>query len=115
MNRNFLAVIALVSLFSCPSYAQIDSLKHKIEQIIKTKDATVGVSIRGIESKDSLNINGEMHFPMQSVFKFHIALAVLDQVDQGKLTLNQEIFISKKELLPNTWSPIRDKYPGWEC
>ncbi len=112
MNRFFLAFIALVSFFSCPSYAQIDSLKHKIEQILKTKDATVGVSIRGIESKDSLNINGEMHFPMQSVFKFHIALAVLDQVDQGKLTLNQEIFISKSELLPNTWSPIRDKYPN---
>lgn len=112
MNRNFLAFIVLVSLFSCPSYGQIDSLKNKIEQIINTKDATVGVSIRGIENHDSLSINGDGRFPMQSVFKFHIALAVLDHVDQGKLTLNQEIFISKKELLPNTWSPIRDKYPG---
>ena len=111
MIRKLLIVSAVLSFFTFLSYAQIDSLKHKIEQIIKTKDATVGVSIRGIESKDSLNINGEMRFPMQSVFKFHIALAVLDQVDQGKLTLNQEIFISKKELLPNTWSPIRDKYP----
>jgi beta-lactamase class A len=87
-------------------------LKYKIEQITKTKDATVGISIRGIESKDSLNINGEKHFPMQSVFKFHIALAVLDQVDRGDLSLDQEILISKSELLPNTWSPIRDKYPA---
>ena len=110
MIRKLLIVSAVLSLFTFHSFAQIDSLKNKIEQIVKTKDAVVGVSIRGIESKDSLNINGEMHFPMQSVFKFHIALAVLDQVDQGKLTLNQEIFISKKELLPNTWSPIRDKY-----
>ena len=112
MYRNFLAVIALVSLFSCRSYAQIDSLKNKIEQIIKTKDATVGVSIRGIENHDSLSINGDSRFPMQSVFKFHIALAILDKVDKGELNLNQEIFISKKQLLPNTWSPIRDKYPN---
>lgn len=111
MNRRKIFIVALFALFAFRVHPQIDSLKNKIEQILKTKDATVGVSIRGIESKDSLNINGEIHFPMQSVFKFHIALAVLDQVDQGKLTLNQEIFISKKGLLPNTWSPIRDKYP----
>ncbi len=46
---------------------------------------------------------------MQSVFKFHIALAVLDLVDQGKLSLDQKVFIKKSELLPNTWSPIRKK------
>jgi beta-lactamase class A len=112
MIRKLLIISAVFSLFTFHSYPQIDSLKNKIEQIIKTKDATVGVSICGVETKDSLSINGEKHFPTQSVFKFHIALAVLDQVDQGKLNLNQEIFISKKELLPNTWSPIRDKYPN---
>jgi len=106
MIRNLLIVSTVFSLFACRLNGQIDSLKNKIEQIIKTKDATVGVSIGGVETKDSLSINGEKHFPMQSVFKFHIALAVLDQVDRGDLSLDQEIFISKGELLPNTWSPI---------
>ena len=109
--QKILIGVAILSLFASSSYSQIDSLKNKIEQIIKTKDATVGVSICGIENKDGLNINSEMHFPMQSVFKFHIALAVLNQVDKGKLKLDKEIFISKKELLPNTWSPIREAYP----
>ena len=48
---------------------------------------------------------------MQSVFKFHIALTVLDLVDKGALHLDQKIRIAKKDLKPNTWSPIRDKYP----
>jgi beta-lactamase class A/beta-lactamase class A VEB len=49
---------------------------------------------------------------MQSVFKFHIALAVLSEVDKGKLSLNQEIKIMKNELLPNDiWSPLRDENP----
>jgi len=111
MIRKLLILSIVLSLFIFDSYPQLDSLKNKIEQIIKTKDATVGVSIRGIENNDSLSVNGDAHFPMQSVFKSHIALAVLDQVDKEKLKLDQEIFISKDELLPNTWSPIRDKYP----
>ena len=112
MIRKLLIISAVFSLFTFHSYSQIDSLKNKIEQIIKTKDATVGVSIYGIENKETVHINGEKRFPMQSVFKFHIALAVLDQVDKENLSLEQEIFISKDELLPNTWSPIRDKYPS---
>jgi len=111
MNRKLLFIVSILSLFTFDINAQIDSLKNKIEQIINSKDAIVGVSIRGIENNECLDINSEKHFPMQSVFKFHIALAVLDKVDKDKLNLDQEIFIRKRELLPNTWSPIRDKYP----
>lgn len=111
LMSKFLIIVTVLSLFTCRSFAQIDSLKKIIEQIINTKNAVVGVSIYGIENEASININSEKHFPMQSVFKFHIALAVLNQVDKGKLKLDEEIFISKKELLPNTWSPIREAYP----
>src|SRR3972149_2323333 len=81
MNRKFLIIGALFSLMTFHSYAQIDSLQNKIKQIIKTKNAVVGVSICGIENNEYLNINGEKHFPMQSVLKFHIALAVLEKVN----------------------------------
>ncbi|MNI52968.1 Extended-spectrum beta-lactamase PER-1 precursor [compost metagenome] len=49
---------------------------------------------------------------MMSVFKFHIALAALHQVDKGKLRLDQKFFIKKDELLEDTWSPMRDDYPN---
>ena len=48
---------------------------------------------------------------MQSVYKFHLALAVLRQVDKGKLSLNQMIKIKKSDLHKNTYSPLADKYP----
>ena len=103
----------LLSLFiSCKTYAQTtDSLRNEIQQIISTKNATVGVSIIGNNGKDTLSINGERHFPMQSVFKFHIAVAMLAQIDKGKFSFDQKIKIEKKDLLPNLYSPIRDKYP----
>lgn len=57
------------------------------------------------------NENTDKKLPMQSVFKFHIALAVLDLVDKGQLSLDQKVFIKKSELLENTHSPIREKHP----
>ena len=92
-------------------FTQTSTLKKEINQIIKGKNAIVAVSVLDFENNKSISINGNNHLPMLSVFKFHIALAVLDQVDQGKLSLDQNIFIKKEELLQNTWSPIREKYP----
>jgi beta-lactamase class A len=100
------------SLFSVQTFAQDnDELRKELNQIISTKKATIGVSIKGIEDKDSLSINGNLNAPMMSVFKFHIALTTLDLVDKGKLSLAQKIFIKKEDLHENTWSPIRDEYP----
>lgn len=88
-------------------------LRHDIEQILSDKQAVVGVSIIGRNGKDTLSINGDRQFPMQSVFKFHIALAVMSAIDKGELSLNQTIDIGKDELLPEDfWSPLRDDYPN---
>ena len=96
------------SLFS---FSQLSTFRNKIEAITQDKKAIVGVSILDLDMGDTLAINSNHHFPMQSVFKFHLALAVLNQIDKGKLSLNQPIFVKKSDLLPNLWSPMREKYP----
>jgi len=93
-------------------FPQSDSLKAKIESSLAGKKATIGISIIGPGGKDTLSINGNKHFPMQSVYKFPIALAVLDRVDRGTMTLGQAIHISKADLVPDTWSPLRNAYPA---
>lgn len=104
---------ALLFLFiACQASAQTaDSLRQKIQQVVSTKYAVVGVSIIGNKGKDSLSLHGDMHLPMQSVFKFHIALAILSEIDKGRFSLDQKIKIEQKDLLPNLYSPIREKYP----
>ena len=88
------------------------NLRQQLENIIATKKATIGISIKNMDDKDTLSINGTLTAPMMSVFKFHIALATLNLVDKGKLSLKQKIFIPKDALHENTWSPIRDEYPN---
>ena len=87
-------------------------LRQQIQHIISAKKADVGVSIKGIEDKDTLSIHGNQSYPMQSVFKFHIALAVLDENDKGNLSIYQKIKVRKTDLPSDTWSPIKVKYPN---
>lgn len=108
-----LTILLLLLITSCQSSNKTDLLRSKIEQIIKDKNAVVGVSIIGNNGKDSISLHGDRRFPMQSVFKFHIALAVLSEVDNGNLSLDQEIIIRKDDLLPEEfWSPLRDENPN---
>lgn len=104
----FVLVIISKNVFS----QDIWELRQKVNQIVSNKEATTGVAIMGFDGQDSLTITGDSHFPMQSVFKFHVALAVLSDVDKGKLNLNQKIKIDRMDLLPNLYSPIRDEYPN---
>lgn len=115
MNRILqLTLLLLLLVTSCKIQSdKTELLRDKIEQIVSNKNAVVGVSIIGNNGKDTLSLNGERRFPMQSVFKFHIALAVLSEVDKGNLSLDKKIEISKDELLPEDfWSPLRDENPN---
>ena len=113
MTKEFYLTMLLFVCISCQTFAQTtDSLRVKIQQIISTKNAIVGVSIIGNNGKDNVSINAERHYPLQSVFKFHIALAVLSQIDKGKFSLDQKIEILKKDLLPDLYSPLREDYPN---
>ncbi len=102
-------ILLTTSLACTQSY---DGLRQKITQVVEGKNAIVGIAVEGYNGKDTLSINGDKRFPLQSVFKFHIALAVLKEVDEGILSLNQNIKITKDDLTPNLYSPIRDKFPN---
>lgn len=108
MNKISL-IFLLISAFA---FAQNSALDQKINSIVKDKNATVGVSVLDFENGFKYSKNGDKKLPMLSVFKFHIACAVLDLVDKGKFSLDQKILLKESELLPNTWSPIKKKYPS---
>lgn len=114
MNKKIYLSCLILLCVSFSSIAQKKQLRAQIKQVIAHKKADVGFSVYGIEDKDTLSINGDKHYPMQSVFKFHIAMAMLDQVDKGRFSLSQKIHIKKSDLLPDTWSPIRDAHPNGE-
>ncbi|WP_428328958.1 class A beta-lactamase, subclass A2 [Mucilaginibacter sp.] len=110
--KKFISSVGLLLMFLVPfcAMAQQGSLRDQIAAIAKTSKGIVGVSVLGLESRDSLTYNGNTRLVLQSVMKFPIALTVLHLVDSGKLSLDQLVHISKRDL-PKTYSPLRDKYP----
>lgn len=107
-RRAFILLICLTALVSCNHK---DQLRTDIVNIVEKANGTIGVAIKNLETGDTLTINNSHQFPMQSVYKFPLAMAVLSMVDSGKLSIDQKIHVAKTDLLPNTWSPLRDKYP----
>jgi len=102
----------MVFLLTGTVCSQTHSLRKNLNQIIQPVQGKIGVAIQDLETGDTLTIHGHEHYPLQSVFKFHLALAILHQMDQGNLMLDQKIFINKSDLIPGTYSPMADKYPG---
>ena len=110
--KKYIVSIGLSLVFLAPVIvkAQQADLRSQIAAIAKPAKGIVGVSVLGIEDRDTLSYNGNARLVMQSVMKFPIALTIMHWVDTGKITLNQMVHISKKDL-PKTYSPLRDKYP----
>ena len=95
-----------------PSSHDDAELRDRIEQIAQTAQGQVGITITVLETGDSISLNENQHFPMQSVYKFPIGMAVLAHVDQGKLNLEQRVQIETSDFVSNLQhSPIRDKNP----
>lgn len=90
--------------------ADLQALKNHIEAVIKDKKATVGVAVI-LNGKDTLTINDTEKYPMMSVYKFHQALAVCRYLNQKNIPLSTVLHADKKFFKPNTYSPLRDKYP----
>lgn len=104
-------IILLFLIPLCKVNAQENLLKNQINTYLVDKQALVGVAVYNFKTKETILINEQEHYPMQSVYKFHLALAVLNQVDKKKFKLNDKVLIKKEDLRPNTWSPMRKKYP----
>jgi beta-lactamase class A len=75
----------------------IERLKVQIEGVIQGVEEKVGVAIKHLESGEELYLNGDINFPMASVFKIPIFVEVMAQVKDGKLSLEEEIRIQKPD------------------
>jgi beta-lactamase class A len=79
--------------------ANVNELRSRIEQIAQTAQGRVGATAMVLETGQSVSLNGEQRFPMQSVYKFPIAMALLAKVDQGKLKLDQRVRVERSDVV----------------
>jgi len=117
--KRSLPVILINLLALQPSFGQTSqpghaakALQDSLENIAKDARGTVGVSILYKGTGQRISLHGKDHFPMQSVFKFPLALYILHDVDNGRLSLDQKIHIDQKDWASKLYSPLRDSLKG---
>lgn len=111
--RPFLSIHVFVFAFfiASPLFGQ-QALQLRFEQIADSLNGKLGVSAFHIETGERVSFNGNKRYPMQSVYKFPIAMVMLNQVDAGKFRLQDSIKVDKSEYISEKGhSPLRDKYP----
>lgn len=89
-----------------------ENLTRQFQEIAQVTQGPVGAAALLVETGELVALNGKERFPMQSVYKFPIAMAVVHQVDEGILKLDQKVKVAVADLVPKGLrSPLRDKYP----
>ena len=109
MLRILLALLLLLGEPAAPGAET--GLQGELEALAAKLPATVGIAVI-IDGGETVTVNNDQRFPLMSVFKFHQTLAVADRCARLGIPLETELWVTKEDLPPNTWSPLRDARPG---
>jgi beta-lactamase class A len=106
-----LALYFFFTLWAVPAPAQ-KLLRQQIRAIAIEAHGKVSVACSLPGSTLNCDLHPHARPPMQSVFKLPLAVAVLHQVEQGRLSLDQPVrFLPQDRILPHVYSPLQDEYP----
>lgn len=111
MSKYLTPIIILFSLSTFTATAQHQKLRQKIDSIAHTTKGRVGVAISLLQDDDTLSYHNNQRYVLHSVAKFPLGMDMLHEIDKGRFKLDQLIHINKEDL-PETFSPLRDKYPN---
>ncbi len=99
-------------------------LQAKIAAIAQHAHGTVSVACLLPGTTLNCDLNPHNHSPMQSMFKYPLALTVLHLADTGKLfpdqrpgenvnlTLDRMVRFLPEDRIPHAYSPLQDRYPN---
>jgi beta-lactamase class A len=88
-------------------------LEKQFAAIASDAKGKIGAAAVVLETGEAALLNADQHYPMQSVYKLPISMAVMDQAVQQKLDLDERIGVTKDDFVrQGQHSPLRDKNPN---
>jgi beta-lactamase class A len=74
-------------------------LRRELAEFISTKQADIGVAIKGLEDGDTVSVHGNQFYTLMSVAKFPQALLLLHLVDAGKVNMAKPLHFTAADLM----------------
>ncbi|MDE1147650.1 MAG: class A beta-lactamase [Azospirillaceae bacterium] len=81
------------------------SLQARLDRLAHDFPGRIGIAVRDCATGDTLGVKADERFPEQSVFKLPVAIAVLDLVDRGRLSLDRKITLYPQDMAIY-WQPL---------
>lgn len=106
--KHFISLVVATLLFGCSSHQRYADLQNTLYDFVERKDANIGISVI-VDGMDTISVNGDKEFPMLSVYKFPIALALAEKYRQEGLSFDNLIAIFPEDLHLDTYSPMTEK------
>lgn len=117
MRTTLMIVAALIWAGSLSAQARAPAgltdtvLERSLRQIAATSGGVLGVSALHLESGKRVSVRGDERFPMMSVYKVPIAIAVVTRAEWGELKLSDSVQLRPADLHPGR-SPLAQRYPA---
>lgn len=77
-------------------------LEQRLKAISDGAQGTVGLTVVHIETGKTISLNGQSQVPLYSVFKLPLAIAILKDVEENHLRLDQKVQGKPAEIVPGT-------------
>ena len=83
--------------------ASVDpELERRLKTICDGAQGTVGLSVIHVESGKTISINGSSQLPLYSVFKLPLAIAVLKDIEENRVRLDQKVNVTPADTVQGT-------------
>lgn len=79
-----------------------DQLSTSLKAIIDRAGGNAAVTVIHVESGRSFVVNGSATLPLYSVFKLPLAVAVLKDVEEKRLKIDQQVHVTPEDIVPGT-------------
>lgn len=118
MLRRISILILPLALFACSAGEEKNSASQNVQEQAapvldqlaeQAKPGTLGAAILDLQTGEMQGVNADKPMPMQSVFKLPLGIYVMHLADQGRLSLEDEVSLTKADLSVS-WSPIADRF-----
>lgn len=83
------------------------ALQEELQELADGFDGEVGLAVQDISTGRILHANGAELYPQQSVSKLWVSLAALDEADEGRLDLTEEVTLRREDMTV-FHQPLRD-------
>jgi len=100
ITRRLLVSLAGAAVLAPPALAA--SAERSLKDLQKRIGGRLGVHVLDSQSGKRLGLDENSRYAMASTFKVPLAAALLWQADRGAFTLDRQLLVEKKDLLPNS-------------